>query len=160
MYEPLVKSIKFIFNPNYWPWAAIFDQNTDFRPFLGPEWRSRGPVSVLNVLESIEKSIGMYNPPIKSIKTILNPNHWPWAAIFNQKYWFSAIFGPERKVHRSIEGPKCIGLHRKIIRDVRTTNKIDQNRFKAKGIDHQPSCLTENTIYWCYMPLGPQKSSF
>ena len=60
----------------------------------------------------------MFDPPIKSIKIILNPNYRPWAAIFDQKYRFFTHFGPEMKVHRSGKGPKYIGIHIKVNRDV------------------------------------------
>ena len=121
--------IKIISNSIYWPWAAIFDDFTNFWPFCGPKWRSKGLGRGKNLSKFHEKSLEMYEPLIESNKIIFNANHLPLAVIFNGKYWYLANFGLEMKAQRSREGSKFIGLYRKVLRNVRTTNKIDQNRF-------------------------------
>ena len=50
-------------------------KDTVFRPFLGPERRPRGPLSNLNLSDSIEKSLRMSEALINTIKMILDPNH-------------------------------------------------------------------------------------
>ena len=129
MTEPLIKSIKIVFKPNHGPWAAIIDDFTDFWPFCGPKWRSKGLRRGLNLSEFIEKLLGMYEPLIESIKIVFNANHWPLPVIFYGKYWYLANFGPKMKVQRSTEGDKFIVIHRKVLINVRTTNKIDKNSF-------------------------------
>ena len=49
----------------------------------------------------------------------------------NSDFWvLLRTFGPEMKVSRgSSEGIKFVGIHTKVLRDVRTNNRIDQNRF-------------------------------
>jgi len=80
----------------------------------------------------------MSEPLIKSIKIVFNPNHWPWAANFDGKIGgsrsmkideFLASFGPEMKVQRSKERAKFIGIHLKVVNNVWTTYRIDQNYF-------------------------------
>ena len=71
----------------------------------------------------------MSEPLIKSIKIVFNPNHWPWAANLDGKYWFLATFGPEMKAQRSKERAKFIGIHLKVVNNVWTTYRIDQNYF-------------------------------
>ena len=71
----------------------------------------------------------MYELFIESNKIIFNANRLPLAVIFNGKYWYLVNFGPEMKAQRSREETKFIGIYRKVLRNVRTTNKIDQNRF-------------------------------
>ena len=97
--EPIIESIKIVFNPNHWPWAAIMDDFTDFGPFCGPKGRSKGLGRGLNLSEFPEKSLGMYEPLIESNKFIFifNANHLPLVVIFNGKYWYLANFGPEIK---------------------------------------------------------------
>ena len=67
----------------------------------------------------------MYEPLIESIKITLNTNNWPLAVSIDWKYWYLVIFGPEMKVQMSRDGAKLIGMHRKAIKDVWTTNNID-----------------------------------
>ena len=74
----------------------------------------------------------MYEPLIESNKIIFNANHLPLAVIFNGKYWYLANFGPEMKAQRSKERAKFIGIHLKVVNNVWTTYRIDENYFKYK----------------------------
>ena len=41
-------------------------------------------------------------------------------------------FGPEMKVQRSIEGPGCSEIIIKVIREMESSNKVDQNHLECK----------------------------
>ena len=62
---------------------------------FGPKWRSRGPGRGLNLFEFVEKSLGISEPIIESIKIVFNPNHWPWAAIMDDFTYFGPFCGPK-----------------------------------------------------------------
>ena len=45
------------------------------------------------------------------------------------------IFGPEIKVHRSIEVPGYTEINRRATRDIQSTSSRDKNIFKLKIMD-------------------------
>ena len=42
------------------------------------------------------------------------------------------IFGPEMKVQRSFEAPGCSGINIKVIKDIQSTNTVDQMYLEFK----------------------------
>ena len=51
---------------------------------------------------------------------------------FYAKVLIFIIFGPEMKVQRSIEGPGCSEIIIKVIREMESSNKVDQNHLESK----------------------------
>ena len=70
------------------------------------------------------------NQLVKCIKVIQNTYYGPWAVNFDQISWVLAIFGPEMKIYRSTELPRCTEIGRNETWDIKFASKVGPYHFK------------------------------
>ena len=109
-------------------WLHIFTEIDDFWSISGPEWRSTGPVKILNGWKSLEMFVYImfhqYNR-LKSIQIhIINLGPHIFMKIGDFRF-ILVYFGPEMEVHSSQEESKWMEIFRNVLIHVCTTIIID-----------------------------------
>ena len=124
----------------------FFYKKCQFSVILGPKRRSIGLLRAQTILKSIEKLQGIYVSPLKLINIIYSSSYWPESTIFEDMTSIFSHFGPEMKVHRSVEVRGCIEIYRKVRRDIQYVNEIISYHLKSE-------LLTLSRRFWQKIPI-------